>query len=206
MTGQRFGTWTLIARSDNNRVGLARYTCQCDCGKIRDVLSVSLRTGVSRNCGCHCDKRHLRYSNTPTHETWRGMIDRCRNPLSKGWPYYGSRGIRVCDKWAVSFKSFQEDMGERPAGMTIDRIDNDRGYEPGNCQWSTYRQQRLNQTRTRRLTAFGESKTITEWAEDPRCAVSFGTLYARIFHGWKDQMAILSAPRRSRWNTQSDSC
>ena len=205
ITGQRFGTWTVIAQVASNRFGLTRYACRCDCGKTRDVLSTSLITGASRNCGCHCDKHHLCYSNIPTHESWRGMIERCKNPLHRQWAYYGGRGIKVCDRWAESFKAFREDMGERPSGTTIDRINNDQGYEPGNCRWATFRQQRLNQKRTRRLEAFGESKTIIEWSEDSRCVVSFPTLYARVTHGWGDQVAISTALRKSKWNTHSNS-
>lgn len=89
---------------------------------------------------------------TPENRLWRNLITRCHNPRHKSFRYYGGRGIRVCDRWRESFVAFLEDMGPRPSPeMTIDRIDNDRGYEPGNCRWATAEEQQNNCRKTIRI-------------------------------------------------------
>lgn len=86
---------------------------------------------------------------SPTYQTWMSMRRRCSDPTNKSWKYYGARGVRVCDRWA-EFANFLADMGERPDGKTLDRIDPDGDYEPSNCRWATPLEQRHNQRRTRR--------------------------------------------------------
>ena len=81
---------------------------------------------------------------SPTYRSWKSMKWRCANTAPKDWKHYGARGIAVCPRWASSFEAFLADMGERPAGKTLDRIDNDKGYEPGNCRWATASEQRRN--------------------------------------------------------------
>lgn len=82
-----------------------------------------------------------------TYSSWRSMLKRCYDPRSNGYERWGGRGIAVCDSWRESFANFLADMGERPEGMTLDRIDNDRNYEPDNCRWATWSEQRRNQRR-----------------------------------------------------------
>lgn len=137
----------------------------------------------------------VRYRGGALQETfliWRGMRRRCANLNN---PYYGGRGIRVCERWQNNFERFIFDMGVRPAGMSIDRIDNNRGYEPGNCRWATTRQQANNRRPSnsvtgRRITAFGETKTATEWARDPRCVLSVHGLRWRLKQGETPEKAI----------------
>ena len=93
------------------------------------------------------------------------MIDRCNNPENNGFKYYGGRGISVCDRWR-DIRKFYSDMGEKPEGLTIERIDNDGNYEPGNCRWATMAEQNRNNSRTRLIKYNNQTKCISEWARE----------------------------------------
>lgn len=119
-----------------------------------------------------------RMSGTPTYKSWRKMKERCNDPNATQWKWYGGRGVRVCARWNDSFQAFFDDMGERPAGMTLDRIDSNGHYEPGNCRWATHRQQVLGQRKTIRTP---DGKTLREACE--KGGVSFGAVYQRHRRG-----------------------
>ena len=119
---------------------------------------------------------------------WRSMIDRCENPNVKAYPNYGGRGIKVCDDWH-DFKTFYREMGDRPEGMTLDRIDNDKGYYKWNCKWSTRREQIINRRNTRHLTVRGITKPCTDWAQIT--GLDGRTILARIRKGWSEEEAVL---------------
>lgn len=116
-----------------------------------------------------------------TWRTWRAMIQRCLHRGAADFPGYGGRGITVCDRWRV-FENFRDDMGPRPPGATIERIDNDGGYEPGNCRWATWREQANNKRTNRRLSHAGVTLTMAEWAE--KLGIRYGTLSERLRRGW----------------------
>lgn len=155
LTGQRFGKLVAVSRNGSSKAGKARWLCRCDCGTELTTLSGSLISGRTTSCGCrqvaevrarltrHGQASHV--DRTDLYKTWAGMKARCTNPNTAGYENYGGRGIRVCAEWMASFESFAEHMGVKPGpGYSIDRIDNDGDYEPGNVRWATRVEQRRN--------------------------------------------------------------
>lgn len=123
--------------------------------------------------------------------TWRGLFTRCTNRKDPGWKNYGGRGITVCERWRV-FENFLADMGERPAGASIDRINNDGNYEPGNCRWATRIEQNSNTRVAKHLTMNGETRTLSGWAR----VVGIGapTIHHRLKVGWSVERALTTPP------------
>lgn len=108
---------------------------------------------------------HGRSINDRTYKVWIGIRNRCTRATTTTYANYGGRGITVCDRWLDSFENFLADMGERPQGMSIGRIDNDGNYEPSNCRWETNSEQARNKRTSRYVTAFGQTKVMAEWCE-----------------------------------------
>lgn len=131
---------------------------------------------------------------SPTYTTWSNIRGRCENKKHKAFKYYGGRGIEICDRWN-KFENFLADMGERPARMTLDRIDNDGNYEPGNCRWATRKSQQRNTSRKILVFFKGETKPLRDWTD--LLNISYGTIKARIKAGWDSDRAFLT-PIRSK--------
>lgn len=130
-----------------------KVIAQCECGTIKSVMYTYIKTGRSKSCGCIQRNNFKTMSvthnkrNTTEYRIWCNMKTRCTNPNFKQWKDYGGRGITICKEWLESFEQFYKDMGKKPDGKTIDRIDNNKGYEPSNCKWSTYLEQAQNRKR-----------------------------------------------------------
>ena len=160
--GDKYGRLTIIKEVDSriysNKVH-RRFLCICECGIIKEIDLAPLRRGLTISCGCH--KKQVmkvvskKYSTThgnyqhPLYSTYNGMKQRCYYKKSKGYEDYGGRGIKVCDRWLESFNNFLEDMGDKPVGYTIDRINNDGNYESSNCRWASYEEQNNNRRTTK---------------------------------------------------------
>lgn len=174
IAGERFGRLTVIEiahrRGLNSGGTVVYWKCRCDCGEMKIVKSQSLRTGVTKSCGCLARENFPRIpvkhgmSKSKTYGSWRAMRERCLDPKNKRFANYGGRGISVCERWS-QFHNFLSDMGERPEGHTIERIDVNRGYEPGNCMWIPSSKQCENTTRNRVIEYNGKKRILRDWAK-----------------------------------------
>jgi len=157
LIGQRFTRLLVIARAANNKHGFSMWKCVCDCGNEHIVGAGELIRGETKSCGCLKRERiaklkakhgHGKSGNqSPTYRSWCAMHSRCTNPRQINWPDYGGRGITICERWRGEhgFENFLADLGERPEGQTLERINVDGNYQPSNCRWATYTEQRANQ-------------------------------------------------------------
>lgn len=185
LSGERFGRLLV-----SQYVGGGLWRCVCDCGATSQVLTSNLKKGNSTSCGCKRRETSFKHgmSGSRVFSVWRSMIQRCHNPKDRSFHNYGGRGIRVCDEWRESFSQFIADMGARPEGYDLDRIDNDKGYGPDNCRWVS-RQRNLNNRRNNRVIEFrGKSQTIAQWASE--LGMNYRTLNNRINRGWPISRAL----------------
>jgi hypothetical protein len=182
LVGLRFDRLVVVDNAPSVQ-GRARWRVRCDCGKEKIVLGHNLKGGRTGSCGC----RYHRLTGTSTHKTWEAMKYRCFVATSKDYSKYGARGIDMDPRWK-EFLVFLKDMGPRPKGMTIGRIDNDRGYWKDNCRWETPTQQANNRRSTHFITLFGITKPIKQWATELK--MSHQALWYRLKAGLTDVQII----------------
>ena len=202
--GETHGRLTVIAKAGRTQDRKTLVSCQCECGSQIVATLRNLRNGNTKSCGCLANESRAKTSksnaihgmyNTAEYHAWEAMIQRCRNPAVKSWKNYGGRGITVCDRWS-DFVNFYADMGARPIGCSLDRIDNEGPYTPDNCRWATWETQNRNTRASVFVTINGEKAHIIEWAE--RYNISIWTIRHRLRAGWEPEKAVTTASLRKR--------
>lgn len=193
LTGQTFGEWTVVG--DPERRGHRTYwRVRCTCGNTAMVRSDSLRQQSTARCvSCAASNRSAthRQTLTPTWRSWQNMRSRCLYPTSPDFARYGGAGVTIDARWR-DFENFRADMGERPEGHTLDRIDVTRGYGPDNCRWADHKTQSRNKHRTVYIEAHGRRQSLSDWADE--LGILPVTLYKRHLAGWAPEDIV--SPRK----------
>lgn len=179
LSGRQFGRLTVLRYLFNSE-----WACKCECGKECVVMTDKLKSGHTRSCGCLKRDAATKHNdaNSAEHRAWISMRSRCNNPNDNAYHNYGGRGVKVSEAWD-DYSVFLAEMGRKPhPKMQIDRKDNSKGYQPGNCQWATCKKNQNNKRSNRRVDFGGRTQTIAEWAEE--IGINYRTLNNRINRGW----------------------
>lgn len=192
ISGQCFGRLTAI--SLQSTAGPTKWLCKCSCGNETVTNASNLKRGLSNSCGCL--RKELMAEKQTTHGLsdkkiyilWRNMVSRCYDLKDARYSAYGGRGIKVCDRWRESVENFYSDMGNRPSGKSLDRINNDGNYSPENCKWSTNREQSNNKRLNKNITYQGETHTYAEWEQ--KLGGCSGLIWNRLKLGWSEEKAV----------------
>lgn len=194
--GTEYGWWTIVREMPTPEYSNRKFLCRCLCGKKVIIQMGNMRHGKSRSCGCYRTellvKRLSKHKKTKTSEfrIWVTMKQRCMNPRNKNYSDYGGRGIKIYKKWVNDFMAFYNYIGQRPSQKhSIDRIDNNQGYIPGNIRWATMKEQRRN-TRLGIKTVIykGKEKPIVQWCEE--LGLKFDVIRHRLKAGWSSESAF----------------
>ncbi len=205
LTGETYGLLTAVRMVGRTARGNALWECSCSCGGSTVIEAARLKLPGMRSCGCMVAKRPYTklfkhgMSTSPEWAAWKSMLERCTNPSHRWFHRYGGRGVSVCKRWS-DFNNFYADMGERPKDgvrYSLDRIDNDKGYEPGNCKWATSTEQNRNRGNVIRITHDGLTLTLPEWSQ--KSGLHIETIRRRVKNGWPtERLFDASMPRHLR--------
>jgi hypothetical protein len=206
--GERFGRLLCLGESRVDERHRVHVLTVCDCGAREERKLSSLRESIKVGHRPAC-RQCVRSDRQPprsglfvpkedrgTREIWRGMLRRCYGSSRADFKNYGAVGVSVCERWRLSFKNFLADMGTRPSGLTIDRIDPKGNYEPSNCRWVSWTDQANNRTNNVNLTHNGETMSVSSWAN--RLGVPVGALHQRLRSGWTVERTITVPIRQKR--------
>lgn len=205
LDGNRYGRLVVVSEVSRQRKYIRQWECVCDCGTKIIVRLGNLRSGNTESCGCLQQERASvsgserathRMSNTKTYRVWSSMKERCLTPTHHAYADYGGRGIRVCERW-MRFENFLADMGEKPPGLTLDRTNNELGYDIDNCRWATWTEQATNKRTTVYATINGETKKMADWAKE------LGVSYSTISHRYQ-RFGSFELPQRSAHFKKND--
>ena len=204
LTGRKFGRLTVVAFVGSPK-RISFWACRCDCGEKVRVRGTDLKDGRTRSCGCLqiqvVTEMHTVHGCsvggkvTKEYEAWRGAKGRCFNKKDTHFEYYGGRGIEMCERWRNSFPNFLFDMGQCPPNFTLDRIDNNKGYEPGNCRWADRRTQSQNRRNVRRIAFAGKIQDGASWEREFGWAQ--GIIRGRLARRWSIHRIMTTPPRRT---------
>lgn len=197
LTGQKFGRLTVLYRLHNYHKHGTYWLCLCDCGNLTEVTRCNLRSSHTKSCGCYQLDRAVENgtkhgkSDTRLYSVWQGMKDRCYNKNIIAYEDYGARGIKICNEWLDDFMNFYDWAMDNnyKENLSIDRIDNDKGYSPANCRWATKKQQARNTRRNRNITINDETHCLSEWCEILN--INYGTVCQRLYRDhWSVKKAL----------------
>jgi len=189
-SGMKIGSLTVICDGpievDSRNKKRSTTWCVCNCGNLKKVISYNLTKSksITKTCG-RCNEKYKR--GTPTYSSWSAMKSRCNNKNATGYKNYGGRGITVCDRWDL-YENFYKDMGERPTGTTLDKIDNNGNYYKDNCRWATQKEQTNNRRTCRFITARGKTQTVSQWGEELH--INSSTIIERLNRGWSEERSL----------------
>lgn len=206
LTGQRFGRLVVLERAENSKNGQARWKCQCDCGNVKIIQGNHLRQGTTKSCGCLEKENLYKIAHQKTHgetktrlyQIWSGIKQRCNNINSPDYYRYGGRGITICEEWLKyePFRDWAVNNGYSE-NLSIDRIDNNKGYNPENCRWITMFEQAGNRRNNHIISYNGEEKTIAEFAREYN--IPYATLRARLcVYNWDIEKSLLTPVKQGK--------
>ena len=211
LVGKRFGRLEVVDIAAPNKHGKRTWLCKCDCGNNSIQTTGDLNFGRVVSCGCLKKEKvsNLKRSHgnapasgpTSEYNIWNHIISRCTKPSYASYKNYGARGIDVCERW-LKFENFLADMGKKPEGMSIDRIDNNKGYSPENCRWATHTEQTRNQRSNFLITINGETKCLAEWCEIS--GVNYSAARGRIKRGMPPEIAVTIKGRVTKQDKEAN--
>lgn len=196
LTGQKFGKLTVLGVADKQGEK-HRWRCQCECGQETVVFGDNLKRGRTGSCKCQWKESVTKHgqSHSDIYSIWCGIKERCTNPANSAYHNYGGRGITIAEEWLHDFQAFADHIGPRPGPeYTCERMDNDKGYQPGNIKWATRAEQLRNKRNNVRYEYKGESLTMKEWAQ--RFSLPLSTLRGRLRIGWSIERALETPAQR----------